>query len=113
MHDDVEENDTGGWCAPASFDFLQLPEIKIQRGGILYPMPQLETLIIVDRAERWWRAGRYHLYARQYGEDKCFKFGPFSTFSHAKLAETIMREWYVAVYNVIIRTYKATERNRT
>jgi len=109
----MDENNTGDWCAPASYDFLQLPEVRINRGGIQYPMPQLETTISVDRAERWWIAGRYFVLVRQYGEDKSFKFGPFSTLAQAKIMEGEARSWYVAVYNVIIRTYKATEKERT
>lgn len=106
-----EEINTGGWVAP-SYDFLQLPEIRIQRGGVMYPMPQLETNIITERESRWWAAGRYFVYLRQYGQEKVAKVGPIPTLSQAKLAEQALRAWYTDVYNVVIRTYKATERNK-
>lgn len=28
---------SGGWCAPSTPDYLQLPEIQIRRGGIKWP----------------------------------------------------------------------------
>lgn len=103
----MEENNTGGWSAAQ----LEIPVISIVRGGVMYPMPQLDTTIIRNK-KHWWSRGGWFTVLRQYGQDRNVMIGPWRTKEQARQVERDMYAWYSSVYNVVIRTYKATERNR-
>lgn len=113
----MEENNLGGWCAPSYTEVgwpqlkIEFPQVSIERDGVTYPMPQLDTTII-RILPHWWSRGGWYAVVRQYGQDKGVKVGPFATKEYARAAERELYAWYTSVYNVIIRTHKARERNK-
>lgn len=114
----MEESNTGGWCAPSYAEVgwpqieIELPVITINRdGGLMYPLPQLETGVY-NQVKSWWHRDQYIVWARLYGEDEILRFGPYRSRTYAREVEQQFRSWYTRAYSVSIRTYKATERNK-
>lgn len=113
----MEENNTGGWCTPSYTEVgwpqlkIEFPQVSIERDGVTYPMPQLDTTII-RILPHWWSRGGWYAVVRQYGQDKHVKVGPFASKARAREMERELYAWYTSVYNVIIRTHKARERNK-
>ncbi len=107
----------GGWCSPSYTEVgwpqleIEFPQVSIDRGGILYPMPQLDTEVAWEQ-DHWWQRKKYFVIVRQYGQDKLLYLGPYKTKRRANEVKAEIYAWYTSVYNVIIRTYKATERSK-
>lgn len=120
------ELNTGGWVAPPLRDamglhyyptdetMLSIPVVSVDRDSIHFPMPALSAIIVPAAQKRWYWYPKtvWYVVVRQYGKDNDFRVGPFARFDAAKRVHQEFYAWYSRMYNAIIRTYKATERNK-